>query len=111
MPAEEAVEAAELPELVLRKVTLLREKHVKREAPMSLAQDETVAVFPARPLRVVAQHVVVENAQDLDQRERGCEVAAAGAIHDFDDFAPEFERSRVQPCHCFCHVVHSACAL
>src|SRR5581483_46262 len=68
MAAEDAVDAAEGVELFGLDETLVGEQRVEREAAVALAEDAAVALGPVRPRGVVAHHVVVEDAQDLDQR-------------------------------------------
>ena len=75
--AENAVRRAEAVEFGLREEALVREHGVERETAVALAEDAAIAAGPLRFARVEAQHVVVEDAEDVDARERRADVAAA----------------------------------
>ena len=94
--AEDAVETAEFPQFLRREEALLGEDHVERKAAMPLAQNEAVAALQRGIARVEVQHAVVEHPQNLDQRERRCEVAAAGGVHDLDDAPAQRDRALVE---------------
>ena len=63
---------------------------------MPLAQNATVALRPVRLLRAVAQHVVVEHAEDFDRRHRGADVAALAADERVDDQTAQIDRARIK---------------
>jgi hypothetical protein len=68
MPAEDAVELAELPQLFLREEALLLQHDVERDAAVALAQDETVALGPVRTACIEAQDPVEQDPQHLHDR-------------------------------------------
>jgi hypothetical protein len=68
-----------------RKEALVREHRVERQAAVTFAQDAAVALGPARFVAAYAQHVVVEHAQNFDQRERRADVSAPAADQRIDD--------------------------
>ncbi len=79
-----------------REEALVREERVEREAAVPLAQDEAVAFRPARVAGVEPQHVVVQHAQDLDERKRGADVAALAGFERADDRPAQRQRPGVE---------------
>src|SRR5262249_26164161 len=68
-----------------REIALVGEHGVKRQAPVSLAENKAVALRPLRLLRPMPQDVVVEHADYLDERERRPDVAALTLVDGADD--------------------------
>src|SRR5262249_3280627 len=109
--AEDAVEAAELAELLLRKEALLLEQHIQGDAAVPLAQDEAVATGPFRVLRVVAQHAVEQHPQHLDERQRRADVAAPAALEHAHDLAAQMPGALVERAVAFGKLsLHAACS-
>src|SRR5262249_47862495 len=96
MAAQQAVRFAELPQLGLGDEALLRQERVEGETAVALAEHEPVAAGPARIACVVPQHIVVEDPEDLDERERGADVAALSGGERADDLRAQRERARVE---------------
>src|SRR5204863_161032 len=96
MATEQAVGGAEFPELRFREKPFVRQNRVERQAAVPFAQQEPVAPWPPRISGVVAQHIVVHDAQDLHQREGGADVTALPRCERADDRAPQRFRSIVQ---------------
>src|SRR5882757_58926 len=70
MASEERIEMAKAVEFGHVEKPSVRQDGVERQAAVSLAQDEPVALAPAWFGRVVAKEVVVEDADDFDDRKR-----------------------------------------
>ena len=64
---EDSVAFTELPQLGFREKTLLCQQHVERQAAVSLAQDKTVPLRPARIGRVISQNLVVKDTEHFHQ--------------------------------------------
>jgi hypothetical protein len=69
MAPEDAVELAELPQLFFREEPLFLQHDVKRDAAVSLAQDEAVPFGPVRAACIEAHHSVEQHAQHFDDRQ------------------------------------------
>src|SRR5262249_11969682 len=69
---------------------------IQGKTAVPLAEDAAIALRPARLLRTNAQHVVVEHAHDLDQRQGGAKMAAAGGNRGRDDHLAQRLRSRIE---------------
>lgn len=63
---------------------------------MALAQNEAVAARPARIRRIVAHELVVENANDLDQREGRADMAAAALLDRPEDQPAQMAAACIQ---------------
>ena len=86
----EAVELAEVEEAAIR------QHGVERQATVALAQDEAVALAPVRLGRVMAQKVVVEDPDDLDQGKCRADVPTPAILDGTKDEAPQVPASIVQ---------------
>ena len=75
---------------------LVRQHGIERQAAVPLAQDEAVALGPVRLGRVVAQEVVVEDADDLDQGKRRPDMPAPAVLDGAKDEAPQVPAPIVQ---------------
>ena len=84
MAAEFGARTALLLQLIEWEEALIGQHGVKREAAMAFAQDAAVAVGIAGALRINPQDVVIEDTQDLNQRERGADMAAATTFQRVD---------------------------
>src|ERR1043165_8843091 len=69
MPAQDPIGLAELPQLRFRKKSLVGEHGVQRQAAVAFAQNAPVTAFPSRIAGIVLENVVIQHAEDLDQRE------------------------------------------
>ena len=69
---------------------------VERDAAVALAEDHAVAPAPVRLCGPVAQHVVVEHAHDLDQRQRRADMAALAAGKRAHDQPAQIVRALVE---------------
>jgi hypothetical protein len=87
---------AELVEMRWIEKPLVGEDCVEREAAVSLAQDEAVSAAPIGLLRTVAQHIVIEDAQNLDRRHRGADMSAIAAHQPAHHQAPQMQRPLVK---------------
>ena len=96
MPAKNGVAMAESIEGVWAYEALVREHHVERQAPVTFAQDHAVAVRPFRFRRPKAQHIVVQDAQDLDQGHGRTDVASPAPVKCAHHLAAQFFGPLVQ---------------
>ncbi len=67
--SEDGIEAAATPQGFAREEALLRECPVKRQAAVSLAQDEPVTIGPTGVAGINPEDLVVEDPEDLHDRE------------------------------------------
>src|SRR5439155_5842100 len=98
--AEDAVRRAELVQFAVREKTLVREDGIEREAAVALAQYAAVALFPLWVLRIEAEHVVVEHAEDFDERVGGADVAAARVLQHAHTDPPKVFRALIESRAC-----------
>ena len=80
MAAENGITAAERVERLVGNETFFGKHHILRDAAMTLAQNHAITSGPFRLVGAKAQHIVVEHAQDLDERHRGADMAALAAV-------------------------------
>ena len=78
------------------KESAIGQQRIEREAAVALAQDRAVAVGIARVLRIDPQDVVVEHADDFDQRQRRADMAAPGGAHRAQHQPPQIEAALVE---------------
>ncbi|MEY9185682.1 hypothetical protein ABIA41_007117 [Bradyrhizobium sp. USDA 313] len=63
---------------------------------MSLAEDRAVAIGIARILRIDPQHIVIEHANHLDQRQGRTDMSASGRADRTEDQAAQIKAALVQ---------------
>ena len=95
-PPRNEVEVAEAVELLEREEAPIGQHGVERQAAMALAQDEAVALAPPRLGRIMAQEVVVEDANDLDQGKRRPDMPSPAILDGTKDEAPQVPATLVQ---------------
>src|SRR5262249_51719147 len=96
MAAQNGVEAAEAVELLEREEAAVGEHGIEREAAMALAQDEAIALAPARFGRPIAQEVVVKDSDDFDERQRGPDMSTPALLDGAEDQAPQMAAALVE---------------
>ena len=87
---------AEAVELLEREEAPIRQDGVERQTAMALAQDEAIALAPVRLGRIVAQEVVIEDANDLDQGKRRPDMPSPAILDGPKNQAPEMPATLVQ---------------
>jgi hypothetical protein len=80
MASQDSVGGAESVKFFAREKSLVGQERVERQAAMSLAQNAAIAVDPPGPGGIVAENVVVQDAQDLDERIGRADVPASGSL-------------------------------
>ena len=87
---------AEAVELLDREETAIGQNGIERQAAMAFAQDEPVAIAPARLSRIMTQKVIIEDANDLNQRQCRANMAPAAILDGPKNQAPEMSAALIQ---------------
>src|SRR5689334_2095924 len=96
MSAEDAVKAAEAVQLRQLEESAIGEQRIERQTTVSLAEDRAVAVRIARVVWIDPQHVVVENTDHLDQRQRRTDMSASRGADGTEYQAAQIKTALVQ---------------
>src|ERR1700730_795692 len=96
MAAETRIVMAKAIQVLEREEPPIGQDGVERQAAMALAQDEAVALAPVRLGRVVAQEVVVEGADDLNQGQGRPDTPSSAILDGPENQAPEISAALVQ---------------
>ena len=78
MPLKDAVQLAEVLQLLTGKEALVRKHRIQRRSRVSLGEDESVPVFPVRVFRIDAHFVIVQARKDLNDRQRAARMTGCG---------------------------------
>ncbi len=89
MAAKPGARAALLLQFIDGEEAFIGQQGVLREAAMAFAENAAVALWIARIRRIDSQDVVIKDAQDLDQREGGADMAATAAFERVDHQAAQ----------------------